>query len=75
MVLPDNSVRIPAWTRVDLGVRHVQAVGGTQLTWRLSLDNATDRRAWKEAPYQYGHAYLFPMAPRTWRAALQAEIW
>lgn len=74
MVLPDNSVRIPGWTRLDLGARYVQAVGATSLTWRIGLDNATDKRAWKEAPYQYGHAYLFPMAPRTWRVGLQADI-
>jgi iron complex outermembrane receptor protein len=74
MVLPDNSVRIPGWTRLDLGARYLQTVGSTSLTWRLGLDNATDKRAWKEAPYQYGHAYLFPMAPRTWRVGLQADI-
>jgi iron complex outermembrane receptor protein len=74
MVLPDNSVHIPGWTRLDLGARYVQTFGDTSLTWRIGLDNATDKRAWKEAPYQYGHAYLFPMAPRTWRVALQADI-
>jgi iron complex outermembrane receptor protein len=74
MVLPDNSVSIPAWTRLDLGARYEQHAGTTQLVWRVGVDNATDRRAWKEAPYQYGHAYLFPMAPRTWRVSLQIDI-
>jgi iron complex outermembrane receptor protein len=74
MVLPDNSLRIPAWTRLDLLARYEHTLGGTQLTWRVGVDNATNQRAWKEAPYQYGHAYLFPMAPRTWRVALQAAI-
>jgi len=74
MVVPDNSVRIPSWTRIDLGARYVQPLGRTTLTWRLGIDNAADRRAWKEAPYQYGHAYLFPMAPRTIRLSLQADI-
>ncbi|MED5618734.1 TonB-dependent siderophore receptor [Ideonella sp. BN130291] len=74
MVLPDNSLRIPAWTRLDLLARYEHTLGGTQLTWRVGVDNATNQRAWKEAPYQYGHAYLFPMAPRTLRVALQAAI-
>ena len=38
------------------------------LTWRAGIDNLADRRAWKESPYQFGHVYLFPLAPRTWRA-------
>ena len=74
MALPDNSVSIPAWTRVDLAARLTQQVGATRLTWRLGVDNAANRRAWKEAPYQYGHAYLFPMPVRTWRLALQADV-
>jgi iron complex outermembrane receptor protein len=75
-VLPDdNSVSIPAWTRLDLAARLEQRVAdGTTLTWRLGVDNATDKRAWREAPFQFNHAYLYPLAPRTWRASLQAAF-
>ncbi len=74
-VLPyDSSVTIPGWTRLDLGARWRQAIDGGTLTWRLGLDNATDRRAWKESPYQFGHVYLYPLAPRTWRASVQAAF-
>ena len=72
IVLPDNSARIPSWTTLDLAARLVQRMAGTTLTWRLGVDNATDRRAWRESPYQFGHAYLYPLAPRTWRASVQA---
>jgi len=72
--LPDGSARIPGWTRLDVGLKAQQRVQGTQLTWRLGIDNLADTRAWKEAPYQFGHAYLFPMAPRTVRLSLQAEL-
>jgi iron complex outermembrane receptor protein len=44
------------------------------LTWRVGLDNALDRRAWKESPTQFGHVYLYPLAPRTWRASLEASL-
>lgn len=74
MVLPDNSVSIPAWTRLDAGLRYQQRLDATTLTWRAGVYNATDKRAWRESPYQYGHAYLYPLAPRTWNVSLQADF-
>jgi iron complex outermembrane receptor protein len=74
MVLPDNSAQIPAWTRLDLAGRYTQTLDTRRLIWRFGLDNATNRRAWKESPYQFSHAYLFPMSPRTWRLNLQADF-
>ena len=70
MVMPDNSLATPGWTRVDLGARYSQRVGAQQWVWRLGIDNLADRRAWQEAPYQFGHAYLYPLAPRALRASL-----
>jgi iron complex outermembrane receptor protein len=74
MVLPDNSASVPSWTRIDLGLRYAQQAGGATLVWRVGVDNATDRRAWRESPYQFAHAYLFPLPPRTWRLAMQADL-
>ena len=75
MVLPDNSVATTGWTRVDLGLRYAQRVqGGARWVWRFSLENVANRRAWKESPYQFGHAYLYPLAPRTVRAALDVTL-
>jgi iron complex outermembrane receptor protein len=74
MVLADNSVHIPSWTRFDLGLVHHQRVAGTALTWRAGIDNLTDKRAWRESPFQFGHAYLYPLAPRTFRVSLQADL-
>lgn len=74
MVLPDNSARIPGYTRVDAAARYVQGVGPGRMTWRLGVDNLFDRRAWKEAPFQFEHAYLFPLAPRTWHASLHTQF-
>lgn len=72
--LPDHSASIPAWTRLDVGLKLLQRIQGSQLTWRLGIDNVADTRAWKEAPYQFGHAYLFPLQPRALRLSLQAEL-
>ena len=71
MVLPDNSASVPGWTTLDLGLRYA---AGKALTWRLALDNATDARAWRESPYQFGHAYLFPLAPRALRTSVSASF-
>jgi iron complex outermembrane receptor protein len=74
MVLPDNSVATDGWTRVDLGLRYTQRVGAARWVWRAGVDNLADARAWKETPFQFGHAYLYPLAPRTWRAALDIRL-
>ena len=73
-VFPDDSTQIPGWTRFDLGARYVQPLGTSTLTWRAGVDNVFNRRAWREAPYQYEHAYLFPLAPRTFHASLEAKF-
>ena len=71
MVLPDNSISVPGWTALDLGLRYA---AGASMVWRLALDNATDARAWRESPYQFGHAYLFPLPPRALRASVTASF-
>lgn len=74
-VLPTaDSPRIPGWARLDVAAHYEQRTGGTTLTWRAGIDNLADRRAWRESPYQFGHAYLYPLAPRTWRVSLSAEL-
>lgn len=74
-VLPgDSSLHIPGWARLDLGARWRQTLGSSTLVWRMALDNATNRKAWKESPYQFGHAYLYPLPTRNWRASVQATF-
>jgi iron complex outermembrane recepter protein len=71
MVLPDNSVATPGWTRVDLALRYSHALGALgSAVWRLGIDNIGNQKAWKESPFQYGHAYLYPLAPRVFHASL-----
>ena len=74
MVLPDNSASIPGYTRTDLAARYETRGSGTQWTWRAGIDNLFDQRAWREAPYQFGHAYLFPLAARTLRLSVQVDV-
>ena len=74
-VLPDNSASIPSVTRFDLGARYeMKSSAGTTWTLRAGIDNVFDRRAWRESPYQFSHAYLFPLEPRTLRVSLQVDL-
>ena len=75
-VLPDNSAAIPSVTKFDVGARYDAklADGGATWTLRAGIDNVFDRRAWRESPYQFGHAYLFPLEPRTFRVSLEATL-
>ncbi len=74
MVLPDNSASNPGWTRIDVAARWQGRFDASTVTWRAGIDNLFDRRAWRESPYQFGHAYLFPLGPRTLRASMQIEL-
>jgi iron complex outermembrane recepter protein len=73
-VLPDNSIGIPSVTRFDLGARLERRISSIAWTLRAGVDNVFDRRAWRESPYEFSHVYLFPLAPRTFRVSLQADL-
>ena len=71
MVLPDNTLATPGWTRVDVAARYTQPLSAARTAvWRAGLDNLGNQRAWKEAPFQYGHAYVYPMSPRAFHASV-----
>jgi iron complex outermembrane receptor protein len=74
MVLPDNSASIPGYTLADAGFRYDTKAAGAQWTWRAGIDNLFDKRAWRESPYEFSHAYLYPVAPRTLRISLQVGV-
>lgn len=73
-VLPDNSITLPAWNRLDTALRYATRLSGHAATWALGIDNLLNRRYWQESPYQFGHVYLFPAAARTVRASLQVQL-
>ncbi len=64
-VLPDGSLTLPSWTRVDAGLAYQTKIGTQTSTWRLGISNLLNRRYFQESPYQYSHVYLFAAAPRT----------
>ena len=74
MVLTDNSLRAPSWTRLDAAVSGRWEAAGARWRWRVGIDNLLDARAWRDTPTQFGHVYLFPLAPRSVRVSLQASL-
>ncbi len=66
-ILPDNSLTVPAWTRLDASLKWDTAMNGMKTNWQLSINNLLDKRFYQESPYQFGHVYAFPAAPRTLR--------
>jgi iron complex outermembrane receptor protein len=73
-VLADESIMLPAWTRFDAALKYDMQVGKYATSWLLGVDNVTNRHAWRESPYQFGHVYLYPGAPRTVRLTFTAAL-
>lgn len=73
-VLPDGSITLPAWTRLDAALRYSTTLAGYKSEWTVAIDNLTDKRYFQESPYQYGHVWLFPAPPRTLRVALNLSL-
>jgi iron complex outermembrane recepter protein len=74
VVLPDNSVSLPAWTRIDASLKWDTQINRVKSSWRLSVDNLAGKRFFQESPYKFGHAYLFSTQPRTLRIAASFAI-
>ena len=66
-VLPDNSVQLPGWAKLDLSARYVFS---SSVALSAGLENLTNARAWRESPYQFGHSYLFALTPRRLKLGL-----
>jgi iron complex outermembrane receptor protein len=73
-VLPDGSITLPAWTRVDAAFSYGHKLAGAQATWTLGIDNLFNQQFFKESPTQFGHVYLFPQQPRTARIGLSVAL-
>ncbi len=70
-VTADGSVRLRNAWQLDIGARFDHVFAGKATTWRLNVENVSNRIYWREAPTQsYGGIYLFPSMPRTVRASV-----
>ncbi|WP_155808135.1 TonB-dependent receptor [Bordetella petrii] len=54
-----NEVRMPSWTRVDVGAKYATRVSGTPVTFYANVDNLFDRDYW-DGTFSDGFATLSP---------------
>ena len=73
-VLADESIMLAGWTRFDAALRYDTQMGRAATTWLLGVDNVTNRHYWRESPFQFGHVYLYPGAPRTVRLSVATSF-
>lgn len=65
-----NTLRVPAWTRLDVGARYELKLGGARYSVIAGVENVTDRSYWTGA--QSGLLVL--SNPRTYKLSLRAEL-
>lgn len=61
----DNTMSIPAWTRLDLGARYITQISEQAVTFRARIDNVTNEAYWASAGGYPDSNYLVQGAPRT----------
>lgn len=69
-VSQDNTQRVPAWTRADLGGRFTTRVRGKEMTLRAMVTNLFDRYYWQANPT----GYVISGMPRTFWLSLSADL-
>ncbi|MBB6557344.1 iron complex outermembrane receptor protein [Acidovorax soli] len=66
-----NTQRVPAWNRVDVGVRYRTAVGdGTTMTLQAGITNLADKAYWTIA----GRNFIAVAPPRTWQVSASFDF-
>ncbi len=74
-VTADGSIELPRAWQVDAGASYQQRLAGHITTWRVNIENLTNRIYWREAPTTgWGGIYLFPSTPRTFRLSATVEF-
>ncbi|RUT27289.1 TonB-dependent siderophore receptor [Asaia sp. W19] len=65
-----NTLRVPNWTRFDVGARYSFVVEHKAITTRLGVDNLANSRYWESA---FG-GYLLQGLPRTFKFSVTADF-
>jgi iron complex outermembrane recepter protein len=69
-----NTLRVPGWTRLDIGARYLLEVGGKLVTLRGRIDNVTDRNYWASVGGFPGSGYLVLGAPRSFKVSASVDF-
>ena len=60
-----NTLKVPAWTRFDAGVRYIVAVQESPVTLRLRVENVFDKNYWASSGGYPDNGYLNAGNPRS----------
>ncbi len=60
-----NTLKVPGWTRLDVGARYLVDIGGRLVTLRGRIDNVANRAYWASSGGYPDNGYLVLGAPRT----------
>lgn len=66
-----NTIRIPTWTRVDLGARYETRIEGRRTVFRFMVENVADARYWDSVP---AFQVLTYAAPRTYLLSASVDF-
>lgn len=69
-----NTLRVPGWSRLDIGARYVTEMAGKLVTLRARIDNVTDRDYWASVGGYPGSGYLVLGNPRTFSLTASVEF-
>ena len=67
-----NTMKLPSWSRLDLGVQYVMPLDNTRLTWRAGLENVTNKKYWETVGQTNG--YLTQGDPRTLKLSMSVDF-
>ncbi|MFC3711084.1 TonB-dependent receptor [Sphingoaurantiacus capsulatus] len=68
-----NTLRLPSWTRFDVGARYVLAAGDKPVTLRFNIDNVANKRYWASA-FDTFRPDLQQGAPRTFKLSASVDF-
>jgi iron complex outermembrane receptor protein len=69
-----NTLRVPGWTRFDVGASYGFDVAGTAVTLRGQVENVFDRSYWASVGGYPGSGYLVVGAPRTFKLSASVDF-
>ena len=69
-----NTLRVPGWSRLDIGARYVTDISGKLVTLRARVDNVTDRDYWASVGGYPNSGYLVLGNPRTFSLTASVEF-
>jgi iron complex outermembrane receptor protein len=71
-VNPENTAKIPAWTRFDVGARYGTKIDKHNVIWRAGVENVTNRNYWSSV--EQSQSQVNQGAPRTFKLSMSVDF-